>query len=175
MESDHALPTVDELVERHLPTLYRFAYRLAGNREDAEDLVQETFLVAQRKISQLRDPSRALSWLFTVLRSCRSQQLKRQVRMPARSESVSVEELADPALAPIVTVDELDLERLPAVLEGMPEEYRQPLLLFYFEDFKYREIAEVLDCPIGTVMSRLSRAKAYLRGRLAAVHTGHDA
>lgn len=163
MECDGAVPQLDQLVDRHLSALYRFAYRLSGNRADAEDLVQETFLIARQKLHQLRDPGQALSWLFRVLRSCWSKQCRRRAAHP----TVPVEEIAEESRDDYGALEEFDTERLLAVLDQMPDEYREPLLLFYFEEFRYREIAEALDCPIGTVMSRLARAKSYLRSKLS--------
>ena len=69
------------------------------------------------------------------------------------------------AAAPTATPEPFDRDRLLALLDRMPDDFREPLLLFYFEDFKYREIADILGVPIGTVMSRLARGKAYLRER----------
>lgn len=162
--------SVEKLVHEHLESLYRFAYRLTGSRADAEDLVQETFLSVHRNAHQLRDADKALPWLLTILRNCWSKQFKQQqTRM---TETVCLEELTDDRSS--VWLDELDKERLFAVINELPDQYREPLLLFYMHELRYRDIAEIVDCPIGTVMSRLARAKAYLRSRLVPEAVGTD-
>lgn len=168
-ETDPA-PTIEEVVERHAAMLYRFAYRLTGSAADAEDLVQETFLVAHQKLHHLRDPERVGYWLLRILRNCWSGQLSH--RLP--TESIAVEEIAEEPADWPDGPDELDRERLLSLLGTMPEEYREALLLFYFRGLRYREIADVLDCPIGTVMSRIARGKAYLRSRLAPHQAPHS-
>lgn len=154
--------TARELVELYLDSLYRYACRLTGSDLDAEDLVQETFLIASEKIDQLREADRAFAWLVKILRGCRSRQYRR--KLPTCS--VSVEELQATEPGRPAEIDDVDPEQVLAVLESLPDEYREPLLLFYFEELRYRDIADVLGLPLGTVMSRLARAKAYLRERL---------
>ncbi len=153
-----APPTVAELAEAHGAALYRVAYRYCGNAADAEDLVQETFVVACRKLDQLRERAAARAWLAQVLRNLWVRARKR----PA--PTLSPEAIAA-AAAPVAAPEPFDRDRLLALLDRMPDDFREPLLLFYFEDFKYREIADILGVPIGTVMSRLARGKAYLRER----------
>jgi RNA polymerase sigma-70 factor (ECF subfamily) len=106
--------------------------------------------------------------LLTILRNCRSKQFKQ----PRLTETVCLDELAGDKAE--VALEELDKERLLAVIDELPDQYREPLLLFYMNELRYREIAEIVDCPIGTVMSRLARAKAYLRARLAPEIVGAD-
>lgn len=152
---------IGELVEQHYELLYRFAYRLSGSAADAEDLTQQTFLTAQAKLDQLREPDKARSWLLTIVRNG----FLKSRRRPDFAAFDSFDHLADPA--PAQELDgPVDGEEIQAVLSEMPEEFRTPLILFYFQEQSYREIAEQMETPIGTVMSRLSRAKAYLRSRL---------
>lgn len=165
MRGDGTSLDVDTLVDDHLVPLYRFAVRLSGSREDAEDLVQETFLIAHQKLHQLRDERTAFAWLLRILRSCRARQLERK---PAALPLHAEDGIEDPRGSD--EIDEVDPERLAAVLAALPEEFREPLLLYYFEDLSYKEIADFVECPIGTVMSRLSRAKAYLRAQLMPEH-----
>jgi RNA polymerase sigma-70 factor (ECF subfamily) len=154
--------TVQRLVDDHYLALYRYAYRLSGSAADAEDLTQETFCKAQSHLSQLRDPGRAKPWLFSILRNA----YLHKVRAQQTSCCVSLDEIGDLAEPPADPLPEIDPERLQQALNELPEVFRTPLVLFYFEDFSYRDIAEQMDLPLGTVMSRLARAKAYLRGRL---------
>src|SRR5262245_25885473 len=154
--------SIQQLVEDHYQVLYRFAFRLSGSATDAEDLTQETFCQAQRNLAQLRDAARAKSWLFSILRNAylhRLRSAKRQQPLTPDALADLPERLPDP-------LPEIDSAQLQQALGELPEDFRSPLLLFYFEDFSYREIAEQLQVPLGTVMSRLARAKAHLRGRL---------
>lgn len=150
-----------DLVERHYALLYRYAFRLSGSDADAEDLTQQTFLIAQTKLDQLRDAERAKSWLCAILRNA----FLKEMRGPACLPLGSLEMVAEPA-GRNSAEPEFDQEQLQNVLNDLPEEYRSPLVLFYFEEFSYKEIAEQMGAPVGTIMSRLSRAKAYLRQRL---------
>lgn len=154
---------IEALVLAHYQALYRYAYRLSGSGQEAEDLTQETFCQAQQKIHQLREADKAKSWLFTVLRNA----YLRKVRTTKLGKQVSldsVEELPDRAPEPMPIVDSVQLQK---VLDELPELFRTPIILYYFEEFSYRDIAEQMEVPLGTVMSRLARAKAFLRERLA--------
>jgi RNA polymerase sigma-70 factor (ECF subfamily) len=153
---------VEKLVAEHYEGLYCYAYRLSGSAADAEDLTQEAFCKAQRCLSQLRDPSRAKPWLFSILRNVYLQRARaRKYERPLSLDDVG--EIAEP---PAEGLPEVGPEQLQEALNELPEVFRTPVILFYFEEFSYRDIAEQLDLPIGTVMSRLSRAKAFLRERL---------
>ncbi len=152
--------TVEMLVTEYYEAVYRFAYRLSGSTVDADDLTQQSFLVACRKLEGLRDPERARSWLFTIVRN-----LYLKSRRPVDQVMTSLSDAAEPA-ADWDWGSAIDSERLQQALNALPETYRTPLLLYYFEDLPYREIAEILNTPIGTVMSRLSRGKEFLRTTL---------
>ena len=150
------------LVHEHYQSLYRYAYRLSGAPADAEDLTQEAFCKAQAQLATLRDPDRAKPWLFSILRNAylhraRSDRAHRQLPLDA---------VGDLPGAPPPDVPEVEPERLQLALNELPEGFRTPVILFYFEDMSYRDIAEQMDLPIGTVMSRLARAKTHLRDRL---------
>jgi RNA polymerase sigma-70 factor (ECF subfamily) len=153
---------IQELVDQHYVPLYRYAFRLSGSAADAEDLTQDAFCQAQLKLQQLRDPHRAKAWLFSILRNAylhRARDARRQTTVPLDY----VGELAERSPEPL---PEFDSQRLQEVLNELPEDFRTPLILFYFEEFSYRDIAEQMEVPMGTVMSRLARAKAHLRARL---------
>lgn len=157
-----AAPDLAALVVAHHAPLYRYAYRLCGCTAEAEDLTQQAFLIAQRKLHQLREPERAGAWLYAVLRSCFLKSLRRQRPATAAALNIAVEEFAGPT----PETEEIDKERLAIALSDLPQEFRVVLLMFYFEELSYHEIANELEIPIGTVMSRLSRAKGHLRKRL---------
>lgn len=156
-EADDAL--LSRLVDDHYAPVYRFALRLCGSASDADDVVQQTFLTAQRKLSQLADVNRARAWLFTIAKNTF---LKSQRR--AERSRTSLDTVEEPSCESVVP--DFDDEALQNALEALPDEYRATLLLFYFRELSYKEIAESLRIPIGTVMSRLSRAKAALRRSL---------
>ncbi|QDT33478.1 ECF RNA polymerase sigma factor SigE [Thalassoglobus polymorphus] len=154
--------SIQELVNSFYSDVYRFAYRLSGNQADAEDLTQQTFLTACRKLHQIKDLSKSRSWLFTIVRNAF---LKTQ-RHP-EIELSTFEDMVVAVDAPTVLNLEFDEEALGIALGEMPETYRTPVLLYYFEEIGYKEIAEILQVPIGTVMSRLSRGKQFLRSKLS--------
>jgi len=158
--SDGGRPDFQQLVDAHYASLYRFALSLARNESDAADLVQQTFAQWARKGHQLRDPSLAKTWLFTTLR----REFLGTIR---KSERYSDEPPGDEdgSLEP-EQAESLDAAEVMAALQKLPLEYREPLTLFYLQDVSYAEIAGILDVPIGTVMSRLSRGKARLRSML---------
>ena len=155
---------IEALVDSHYAALYRYAYRLSGATQEAEDLTQDAFLQAQKTLHQLRDPAKAKSWLFTVLRNA----YLHRVRAEKQSRCVSLDgvaEIADRGNAPLPLVDSAQLQ---AALNELPEAFRTPVIFYYFEDFSYKDIAEQMNVPLGTVMSRLARAKTFLRQSLTA-------
>ncbi len=155
---------VEQLVEQHYAALYRYAFRLTGLAADAEDLTQEAFCKAQSSLSQLRDSGRAKPWLFRILRNTYLQ----RIRSDRKEKLVSLDEVGDlPGSLP-GPLPEIEPERLQKALNDLPEAFRTPIILYYFEDFSYRDIAEQMELPLGTIMSRLARAKAFLRNRLLA-------
>jgi RNA polymerase sigma-70 factor (ECF subfamily) len=154
---------LDRLVEEYYVALYRYAYRLTGSTSDADDLTQETYCKAQLKLDQLRDDGKAKAWLFSILRNV----YLHRVRTERQQRFISLDaviELAEPHAGPLPPVEP---ECLQHALQELPELYRTPLILYYFEDFSYRDISEQMELPLGTVMSRLARGKAFLRARLS--------
>ncbi len=154
----------DELATRHYASLFRFALSLTQNEPEALDLVQQAFYLWAVKGHQLRDISKLKTWLFTTLYREHLAVRRRQSRFP----QVSLEELDHhPVPVPAETVECLDGDTVLRVLSELAEPFRAPLALFYLENLSYKEIAEMLDVPPGTVMSRLSRGRGQLRRRLA--------
>jgi len=150
----------DELVDRFYPMLYRFALSLARNEPDACDLTQHTFSTWASKGHLLRDPSKVKSWLFTTLYREFISTRRREMRWPKEEISTVEDEL--PAVEPEV-VDTLASTQVMTALQALDETFRIPLVLFYLQEHSYDEIAQILEIPIGTVMSRLSRAKQKLQ------------
>lgn len=154
----------EQVVATYHEPLYRFAYSLAGNRDDACELTQETYVRLLTKGNQLRDRAKIKTWLFTTLYRIFLGWRRRATRFP-HFEITAVE----PEL-PQLTVemaDEVDGETAMDSALQIDEHFRAPLVLFYLQGLSYKEIAGVLKIPTGTVMSRLSRGKELLRKRLA--------
>ncbi len=148
---------------------YNWALRYTGNADDAQDLVQDTFMAAFEHFDSLQETKKFSSWLFTIMRN----RFRKKARQNARYTTVSLDEadgyLTDLAqTAQSVNTENLyerkvDLSRLNDLLSQLGEPYQSPLILYYLEEYSYREIAEILNIPIGTVMSRLSRGKQALK------------
>lgn len=153
---------VAELVGRYYRELFAYAYRLTGSTSNAEDLTQQTFLAACSAYASLRDPNCARGWLYAILRS---QYLKHFCRPggpvldegQAQLDQIPEELPAEP---------EFDQELLQRAIDCLPAEFKVVVLMFYFEGCSYKEIAGQLNLPLGTVMSRLARAKQRLRDAL---------
>jgi RNA polymerase sigma-70 factor, ECF subfamily len=150
------------LVAEHYQAVYRYAYRLSGSATEAEDLTQQAYLIASRNLKQLRNLDKAKNWLFTILRNhfFRDRQNAERIAfvdVPVNLDHLPVESAPLPEIEP---------EELQEAFAGLPDAFREILGMFYFEELSYKEIAEQLSLPIGTVMSRLARAKADLRARL---------
>jgi len=160
------VPRVDfeNLVNAHYEALFRFAMSLAKVEAQAADLTQQTFYLWATRGHQLRDVSKVKSWLFTTLYREFLGSRRRSNRFPQVGLEDATQEL--PNTLPDV-INTLDGAAAVAALGEVEEVYRVPLTLFYLEEFSYKEIAELIDVPIGTVMSRLSRGKQRLRNIFA--------
>lgn len=159
---------VAALILAHHAAVYRYACRLCGCPTEAEDLTQQAFLIALQKQEQIREPDRACAWLLAVTRTCFLKSV-RKVRPVAMADLDLA--VADSTSSPH-DLAEIDQEQLQAALAELPDDFRLVLVMFYFEELSYQEIAQALDIPAGTVMSRLSRAKGHLRQRLLAASGG---
>ncbi len=154
----------EEVVSAFYKPLYRFALTLTGQPSDACDLTQEAFYIWATKGNQLRDQSKIKSWLFTTLYRKHLNSQQRQSRFP-HCELTSVDSQL-PTISPEL-VRQMDTDTVMQAVRQIDEIHRVPLTLYYLEEHTYAEIAEILDVPIGTVMSRLMRGKALLRQLLA--------
>lgn len=159
-----SLPSFEQIVDAHYQGLFRFAVSMCKSDATAQDLVQQTFLQWARKGHTLRDSSKVKTWLFTTI--------YREWLGMARKEKKHPEVEFEPDLHGS-TQDEdegenprVDSATLQTALDQLDPNYRAPLVLFYLKELSYRDIAETLGIPIGTVMSRLSRAKDHLRSIL---------
>ncbi len=156
----------EQLIDAHYQALYRFAMSLAKNPDTASDLVQQTFCIWAQKGHQLRERSRAKTWLFTTLH-------REFLSYARKSKRYSDEELTEAVAGRLESSEDdadrqMDGQRALELLGDLEESFRAPITLFYLQQHSYKEIAEILDIPIGTVMSRISRAKEMLRRRMTA-------
>ena len=158
-----------ELTYPHLRSLYSIAFRLTGRSEDAEDLVQETMYNAFRSFHQLRDEGKLKSWLISILRNVYLREVGRNGRrwkeeVDGREDYIqrlgcAVEE-NDPELLFFKRAEAMELQK---IIDRLPEKHRMPLILAYVEGLSYKEIADILEIPIGTVMSSIFRAKSFVK------------
>src|ERR1043166_6333735 len=161
----------EQIVSRHYEPLYRFALSLIRTEADACDLTQQTFYLWATKGHQLRDRSKVKSWLFTTLYREFLTLRRRAVRFPQVELSDANEDL--PTI-PLDVVNTLDAAQLLEFLGQVQEPYRAALSLFYLEEYSYKEIADILAVPLGTVRSRISRNIAQLQQSILVDTVGND-
>lgn len=161
----------------HLDALYHTALRLTRNQSDAEDLVQETYLRAYRFWERYEAGTNCKAWLYKILTNLRINQAVKAKKRPAAVDFDQVGAvLAQSTSETLATTTEGEMEvfahlledEVKAALEAVPEDFRLALILHVVEGFAYKEIAEILGIPIGTVMSRLYRARKLLQASLLA-------
>jgi RNA polymerase sigma-70 factor (ECF subfamily) len=169
----------EQVALAHLDALYRTALRLTRNRTEAEDIVQEACLRAFRGFHRFDPGTNARAWLLTILRNVFLNRARREGREVFRGDATPEEEgesatleaaSADPEEEFFQTVVHGDVDR---ALNALPPAFRDVVVLADLEGLRYREIAEVVGCPLGTVMSRLSRGRRLLRASLAAFAREH--
>ena len=157
-----------------LDSLYRYALVLTRQRMEAEDLVQETYVRAIEAKGRLREGSNIKAWLFTILRNQWFNELRRRRTGPQFAESDGDHGLVDglpsnSSDAQAMLESHENVLRVREAIGKLPSEFQEVLILREFEELSYQEIASVLDCPAGTVMSRLGRARSKLRTLLVEV------
>src|SRR5215210_3665925 len=160
-----------ELTMQHMPSLYTAAMRMTRNPADAEDLVQETYLKAYRAFGSFQEGTNLKAWLYRILTNTFINTYRAKKRRPEQTELDDVEDLylyrrlggLEAAAAGRSAEDEvMDLftdSEVKGAIEALPEQFRMAVLLADVEGFSYKEIAQILDIPIGTVMSRLHRGR----------------
>jgi len=154
----------EQWVSAYAPELYRFAYRLSGKHQVAEDLVQETFVEAWRSVEKQREPGKERAWLYQILRYRYSHFLrdrKQEPQMAMLEEDMAAARRAAPALEALA-----ERESLETALALLAPEIRETFLMVFLQGYKCREAADDLQVPLGTVLSRLSRARESLRKSL---------
>jgi RNA polymerase sigma-70 factor, ECF subfamily len=153
---------------RYTDDLFGYAMALSRNRAEAEDLVQETYLRALKAMGGLRPDSNLKVWMFTILRNVWLNQLRKQRTGPRIMELDKGEASLDPPAERTkdphsLLVSNMEREYVRGAIEQLPTDFREIVVLREYEELSYQEIAEFLGCPLGTVMSRLGRARAKLR------------
>jgi len=152
------------LVARYYESLYQFAFSLTRSEADACDLTQQTFYVWATKGHQLREPGKVKTWLFTTLHRLFLETCRRQTRFPHQEIDSADAEL--PVITP-AEVNGLDAIQVLTALTRVDEAFQAPVTLFYLQDCSYKEIAEILGLPLGTVKSRISRGIGQLQKMMA--------
>jgi RNA polymerase sigma-70 factor (ECF subfamily) len=154
----------------HLKALYRAALRLTGRPSDAEDLVQETCLRAFESLDQLKHSPAAKVWVFAILRSVFLRQVERASSRPALvsledidGSVLSAREALQDAYENFLPARKTLMEEIGGAIDKLPLAYREAVILAHIAGFSYREMAHILGVPVGTVMSRLFRARRMLR------------
>jgi RNA polymerase sigma-70 factor, ECF subfamily len=160
----------DDWVRQYHRLLYGIAYWWTGSRPDAEELTQEAFFQAYRSRSSLRDIEAVKGWLVGILRHCYSQMNRKGHGKIEVSLDEMMDEFGDLSQASVNAPDVSQALALHQSLDRLDERHRLPIVLFYFQDLSYREIAQALELPIGTVMSRLARAREMLQKSLRPQH-----
>jgi len=165
----------DLIVSRYKDRLYNFAFRFVGDSDTAEDIVQETFLRAFRKRREYRAIANFSTWIFTITGNLAKSELRRRKRWRFLSLDWSPEgdangmELPDESHRPDNSTETVLVERsIQQAVQSLPANYRQAVVLRDIEGMSYQEIAEIANCPLGTVKSRVNRGRLKLQQKLRA-------
>lgn len=165
----------------HMTLLYNYALRLTGNEDDAKDLLQDTYLKAFRFIDKYEKGTNAKAWLFRILKNSFINNYRKNVRTPDQVEYAEVEEFVD--LIKDHSAQSTDLRKdfydnlledeVVTAMDSLTEEFRTIIILSDLEEMTYEEIAEILEIPLGTVRSRLHRARKAMQEKLYSYAVKH--
>ena len=172
MDSLSSKAAFSQAALEHIDALFGYAMTLTRDTTEAEDLVQETYMRAARAVDRLDSNANLKGWLFVIMRNAWLNQVRHKNAGPLFVDLDSNESTGDAQDNPhVVYLRKLEREQVREAIESLPDTYREIVLLRDIEGFTYQEIATVLDCPAGTVMSRLGRARGRLRKMLSAWQT----
>jgi RNA polymerase sigma-70 factor, ECF subfamily len=166
----------------HIDALYRSALYLVKNENNADDLVQETYLKAFKFLREDKEISNEKAWLFKVLINTFINQYRKDKKEPSLVDFDSMESfyssMEEEAVMSTTPVNEAEFNKLldddvKKALEGLPDDFRMVILLSTVEGFSYKEISDIVKCPVGTVMSRIYRGRKMLKERLASYAKKH--
>ena len=152
-----------------VPRLRRFAYALAGSRDEGDELVQAACARALARLDQFQPGTRLDSWMFRIIQTLRLDQLRAGARFDRRVDGEMIECVSDGGRGARRAEDRLTLARVRTEMAALPEDQRTVLALVAIDGCSYRDAAEILEIPIGTVMSRLARARTRLIAQLGGV------
>lgn len=158
----------------HMDLLYNFALRTTGNADDAQDLLQETFMKAYRFWSKYEKGTNIRAWLFRIMKNSYINRYRKETREPDKVDYGDIENFYDSIRASVTDTNDLQEkfyggllgDEVTKALQNLPEEFRTVVILCDIEGLTYEEIAEFLECPIGTVRSRLHRGRKLLQVEL---------
>ncbi len=168
IQKEHLLVLID--------ALYRSALYLSKNENNADDLVQESYLKALKFLKDDKEINNVKAWLFKILMNTFINKYRKDKREPSLVDFDSVEafhqSIQEEASAPSILEDEFALDKfldddIKNALEALPDNFRMVILLSIVEGFSYKEISKIIDCPVGTVMSRIYRGRKMLKEKLA--------
>jgi RNA polymerase sigma-70 factor (ECF subfamily) len=185
MSGNHNKAYYDQIFEQellpHVRALQTFAYHLTYNQEDADDLVQETYLKAYRFIDKYEEGTNAKAWLFKILKNAYINEYRKRVKQPTKvdfEEIVAYHDTEDDRVTGYSDLrEEIFLhmmgDEVTSAINSLPIDFRTVILLCDIEGFTYEEIASIIDVPIGTVRSRLFRSRNLLKEKLMAYAQKH--
>lgn len=153
---------IREEIAALVPRLRRFAYAITGNRDEGDDLVQSACLKALDRLDQYRPGTRLDSWMFRIIQTTHIDTIRRRKRQAEPSDPEFFERVSDQGLSAEQNEQRMTLARVRQAIAGLPDEQRAVMALVAIEGYSYKEAAAALETPIGTVMSRLARARARL-------------
>lgn len=156
----------EEKIIEHIDSLYNVALRMTQNRQDAEDLVQEAALRAYRNFNRFKQGTNFKAWIITILRNIFINEYRKRMKEP---QMIDFEEVKGFISLPEISgaQEEIFSEKIESSIDKLPEELRTTLMLFYAERFSYKEMAKIMDVPVGTVMSRLYTVRQVLKRQLS--------
>ena len=157
----------EEKILECIDSLYNLALRMTQHKQDAEDLTQEAVLRAYRFLTKFEEGTNFKAWIMAILRNVFINEYRRKTKEPQKIEFEKVEDfITIPEISGVQ--EEIFTENIKSSIDKLPEELRTTIILFYAEDFSYKEIAKIMDVPVGTVMSRLYTARQALKRQLSA-------
>jgi RNA polymerase sigma-70 factor (ECF subfamily) len=157
------------LAIQHMNSFYNTALRMTGNEAEAEDLVQDAYLRAFRFFDKFEKGTNFKAWLFKIIRNIYINKYRNEINTPQMmdvSDAEAIGFLSERDTPEILIFDDLLDDDITKALDTLPDDFRLTLIMSDLEGFSYKEIADILDCPIGTVMSRLHRGRKLLRKNL---------
>ncbi|OHB68882.1 MAG: hypothetical protein A2W17_01835 [Planctomycetes bacterium RBG_16_41_13] len=181
MKGNDTRKEFEELAMPHVDSLYNMAVRMSTNKEDAEDLVQETYLKAYRFFNTFQKGTNVKAWLFKILRNTFINKYRKAISSPSEvlyedielvnsyvsnNNEPDTKESIDTLKSKVESLDDILGDDIKNAIDSLPIEYREAIIYSDIEELTYKEIAEIINVPIGTVKSRINRARSLLRKNL---------